>query len=117
MSRPWSPAELEERAFKIRREIDEVVTSLLQLASGQAGAVRDYKLAKAKAFLEARARHPKDTVDERRARVDEQTADLEFEATVAEEAYRTARERLRVGLAEIDLLRTMIVSHRRLVED
>ena len=117
MTRPWSPAELEERAFNLRRHLADVVTRLLELATVQAAAVIDYKLSKAQSLLEARARHPKDTVDERRARVDNQVADLEFQATIAEEAYRTARERIRVGLAELDLLRTMIVSHRNLIED
>ena len=112
MSRPWSPSELEKRAFELRRDLDEIVLSLPGLAEIAAQAKRAYRSRKAMAYLELRAQEPGWTVDEKKAHVDDVCGDAEMADTIAEELLRSARDRVRVGLAEQDFLRTMIVSHR-----
>ena len=116
MSRPWSPAEVEERAFKLRRELDDMVLALPRLVEESAKAKREYRSAKAQAYLAARARNPSLTVDERKAMVDDEIGDVEAADMIAEEMLRAARDRIRVGLAEQDMLRSMLVSHRQVVD-
>ena len=115
MTRPWSPSELEQRAFELRRELDAVVLGLPELAEVAAQAKRAYRARKAMAYLELRAAKPGWTVDEKKAHVDDLCGDAELDDTIAEELLRAARDRVRVGLAEQDFLRTMIVSHRAVV--
>ena len=115
MTRPWSPTELERRAFELRRELDDVVLSLPELAEASAQAKRAYRARKAMAYLELRAQKPSWTVDEKKAHVDDLCGDAELDDTIAEELLRAARDRIRVGLNELDFLRTCIVGHRATV--
>lgn len=112
MTRPWSPAELEQRAFELRRELDDVVLGLPGLADTAAQAKRHYRARKAVAYLELRAAKPSWTVDEKKAHVDDVCGDAELADTIADELLRAARDRIRVGLNELDFLRTCIVGHR-----
>ena len=115
MSRPWSPAEVEEAIPEIMEAIDAAVIALADAFDEAAEATHAAKKARALAWLKVTGRNK----EEREARVylylhepDVTVGDLEYRAELAEGRHRSESLRIRALQTKADLLRSMLVSSR-----
>lgn len=88
--------------------LDAALDELRTQAQKQAEAERDYRKARAKAWLEA----PKGLAKYREAWVDSVTADHRFERDLAEGLRLSALELVRSRRAQISMLQSLLNAHR-----
>lgn len=101
-----------EEARRLSALIDRGVDALRQSAEAVAVAERDYRLAKARAWVEVDG----DLAKEREAQVDAVTADLRATRDVAEGTRQAALEALRSRRAQLDALRSILSASRSEME-
>ncbi len=104
------PAEMRD----LSRRIDEGVQRLAHEAKHAAASERDYRKAKAEAWVTVRAvaSGEKITAAELAARVDGATADLRYERDLAEGMRQAALEALRSRRAQVSALQSLLAAGR-----
>lgn len=113
--RPWSPVEITRRAQQAIEAREEAVIDLIHLATEDADASWRLRKARAEAYAHIRAL-PKEeqprNAEERKAWVEDRNNDLERDHELAAAAYRNQRDVIRQYADDVDLCRTLLVSHR-----
>lgn len=111
MSKPWSVTELEEMIPDIVARLDDAVTDLKRLGQESATKTHGYKLARARAMLNAIADGASNQ-DARDATVTVAVDEQMLAAQIAENSYADQRHVINVLRTQADLCRTMMVSRR-----
>lgn len=101
-------AEIIDEARRLSALIDRGVDALRQSAEALAVAERDYRHAKAKAWLRAEG----ELAREREANVDSRTAELRMARDLAEGTRQAALEALRSRRSQLDALRSILSATR-----
>lgn len=115
MSRPWSPAEIEEKLPELVEQIEDAITDLRDLGIAAARTEHAYRKAKAVAYLKVSGKNAEER--ESRALLHQTepgvtVVDLALERDLAENAYRNQRTKASLLETEAKLIQTMHVSHR-----
>ena len=115
MTRPWSPAEIEEMVPGIIEALDEAVLEFRTLTETAAEKVRVYKRARSVAWLRVQGSN----APEREARVNlhqiepgVEVGQLEYEADLAEGVVKAQRQHIAALQTKAELTRTLLVSAR-----
>lgn len=115
MTRPWSPAEIEEQIPQAIDDLNDAVLGLREAYENAAGANHRAKHAKSVATLKISGRNR----EEREARVylhqiepGVTVGQLEYEAELAEGIYRSETYRVRALEKKADLLQSLHVTAR-----
>jgi len=115
MDRPWSPQEITAKAQQATELRADAVTELIGLATIEAQAGWELRKATAEAYAHMRAL-PKDdqprNAEERRAHIEGITNNLRYTLEHSTSQYRNQRDLIRQLSDEMDILRTLLVSHR-----
>lgn len=99
--------ELQAELLRLSRQLEKAITYLREQAVESAHAEDRYRMAKAKAYLEAEG-----TVDARRATVDLATSQERVESHIAESLQRAALEAVRSRRQQISALQTLVSAHK-----
>jgi hypothetical protein len=100
-------AEMAEEGRRLSRLLDDALRFHSEKVREAAEAERKYRHARQVAYLRADG-----TVDEKKAAVDDRTADLRFERDVAEGLRQTALEAIRSRRAQISLLQSVANAYK-----
>ncbi len=100
-------AELQDEMVRLSRQLNAGLDYLREQVTVEAEAVNDYRMAKAKTYIESEG-----TVDHRRALVDLATPSERVAAHIAEGMSRAALEAVRSRRQQISALQTLVAAHR-----
>lgn len=103
-----TPAEMSREGRRLSELLDAALAMLKEQIKEAAGAERDYRHAKAQAWIKA----PEGTAAFREAWVNGQTADLRYKRDVAVGMERACREAIRSRQTQISLLQSVASAHR-----
>lgn len=112
MSRPWSPAEAEQRLAELVNLLGEQVTPLKDVAMDAARKEHAFKLAEAREFASLRSLGVSSTEATKTVLNSPVVADAHLEHVLSEAVAKSSYKHIDVLKAQADGLRSLLVSAR-----